>query len=127
MLDRKLTDARFRLLALGAGAVLPALAFGHHGWSWYGEDDFSLTATVVEKDFGNPHDRLVLEADGERWNVLLSPPSRSRRAGFDESAVAVGDTVTAYGHRHREADTLEMKTERIRVGDETYALYPNRS
>jgi hypothetical protein len=60
-------------------APLSAGALAHHGWSWYGNEDFTLTAVVVEKEFGNPHDRMTVEADGQRWNLLLSPPSRSRR------------------------------------------------
>lgn len=111
-------------------ALVPALysaaALAHHGWSWYGDDPFDLTGVVVETHFGNPHDRLTIEADGQRWNVLLSPPGRSKRAGFDETAVKVGDTVTAHGHRHAERGNFEMKTERIKVGDSTYDLYPDR-
>jgi len=118
-------------LAMIAAAMLlaslpPHAAFAHHGWSWYGNDPFTLTGTVVETHFGNPHDRLTIEADGQRWNVVLSPPGRSRRAGFDQSAIKVGDTVTAYGHRHEERGNFEMKTERIQVGEATYDLYPER-
>src|SRR5690606_36157608 len=80
-------------LALGSGTAL-----AHHGWSWYGTQDFTLTAKVVETDFGNPHDRLVVEADGQQWTLLLSPPARSRRAGLSADLVQVGDTVTAHGH-----------------------------
>lgn len=98
----------------------------HHGWSWYGDEDFSLTGRVVEKHFGNPHDRLLIETGGQEWTLVLSPPRRSRRAGFSGDEVAVGDTVTAYGRRHRDAELLEMKTERIKVRDDTYDLYPNR-
>ena len=101
-------------------------AFAHHGWSWYGDDPFTLTGTVVETHFGNPHDRLTIESEGQRWNVVLSPPRRSQRAGFDQSRIAIGDRVTAYGHRHAERGNFEMKTERIEVGDETYDLYPER-
>lgn len=119
-----------RLLGFLGCAVLSAVstaALAHHGWSWYGNQDFELTATVVEVNFGNPHDRLVLEKDGQRWNVLLSPPGRSRNAGLEAGMVEVGDTVTAYGHRREEGDTFEMKTERIEVGGKLYDLYPNRS
>ncbi len=106
---------------------LSTLVTAHHGWSWYGNEDFTLTAVVVEKDFGNPHDRMVVEADGKEWNLLLSPPGRSREAGFTEENVKVGDTITAYGHRRSEGDTFEMKTERLQVGDKIYNLYPDRS
>ena len=108
-------------------ATVSASALAHHGWSWYGNEDFVLTAVVVEKHFGNPHDRMTLEVDGQRWNLLLSPPSRSRSAGFSADKVAVGDTITAYGHRRSTGDNFEMKTERLQVGEQLYNLYPDRS
>jgi len=105
-----------------------SLAFAHHGWSWYGNEPFTLTAEVVDKRFGNPHDELTLrDADGQQWDVLLSPPGRSRRAGLTGEEVNVGDTVTAFGHRRSEGNNFEMKTERLQVGDKIYNLYPNRS
>lgn len=119
---RRTTCAFAALLGFAATGI----AMAHHGWSWYGNDDFSLTGKVVETHFGNPHDRLTVEADGKQWNLVLSPPGRSRRAGFDNSQVTVGDTITAFGHRHREEATLEMKTERLKVGEYTYDLYPDR-
>lgn len=101
--------------------------FAHHGWSWYGNEPFELTAVVVEKDFGNPHDRMTLkDSDGHEWNVLLSPPSRSRRAGLTENEVNVGDTITAYGHRRIAGDNAEMKTKRLKVGNKIFNLYPDR-
>lgn len=115
------------LAGLAVLATLPTAGFAHHGWSWYGNEDFALTAVVVETDFGNPHDRLLVEADGQRWNLLLSPPSRSRSAGLSADKVKVGDTVTAFGHRRSSGDLFEMKTERLQVGEELYNLYPDRS
>src|SRR5690606_25312889 len=105
-----------------AGSASVALA--HHGWSWYGNEPFTLTAVVVEKSFGNPHDRMTVEADGQQWNLLLSPPGRSRSAGLTDELVKVGDTVTAHGHRRTEGDFFEMKTERLEVGGKLYDLYP---
>lgn len=119
------TNMKVLCFAVAAGAT--SLACAHHGWSWYGNEDFSLTATVVEKQFGNPHDRLTVEADGERWTLLLSPPSRSKQAGLTEELVDVGDTVTAHGHRRESGDLYEMKTERLEVDGKLYNLYPDRS
>lgn len=108
--------------------LLTAGASGHHGWSWYGNEPFELTAEVVDKRFGNPHDELTLrDADGQTWDVLLSPPGRSRRAGLSGDEVNVGDTVTAFGHRRSEGNNFEMKTERLQVGEKLYNLYPDRS
>ena len=108
-------------------ATLSATALAHHGWSTYTGNEFSLTGVIVEEHFGNPHDRLTLEADGQQWNVVLSTPDRSRRADFRDSDVQVGDTVTAYGHRHADSGTFEMKTERLKVGEHLFDLYPNRT
>ena len=94
-----------------------SLAFAHHGWSWYGEEDFSLSGKVIETHFGNPHDRLTVETDGKQWNLVLSPPNRSRRAGFDDDEIKVGDTITSFGRRHRDDAMLEMKTERLKVDE----------
>ncbi len=119
-----------KTLSLALGLILATLsgaALAHHGWSWYTGSEFSLTGVIVEEHFGNPHDRLTLEADGQQWNVVLSTPSRSRSAGFDADNVRVGDTVTAYGHRHADKATFEMKTERLKVGEELFNLYPNRT
>ncbi len=116
-----------KLLCFTALATSATLATAHHGWSWYGNEDFSLTATVVEKQFGNPHDRLTVEADGQRWNLLLSPPNRSRQAGLTDELVDVGDTITAHGHRRESGDQFEMKTERLEVDGKLYNLYPDRS
>jgi hypothetical protein len=115
------------ILGLAALASLSPTVSAHHGWTWYGNEDFSLTAVVLETDFGNPHDRLVVEAEGQRWTLLLSPPSRSRSAGLTADKVKVGATVTAYGHRRSSGDLFEMKTERLQVDEQLYNLYPERS
>ena len=114
-------------LGMTTMAMVGAPAQAHHGWTWYGNEAFSLTGEVVETDFGNPHDTLIVEADGQRWTVMMSPPSRSRRAGLQPELVQVGDTVTAYGHRRTSGDLYEMKTERLDIGDTRYDLYPDRS
>lgn len=118
--------SNLRFPALLALCGFAQIALAHHGWSWYGNEPFTLTGTVIAIHLGSPHDRLTVDADGQRWNVVLSPPQRSRRAGFDENAIKVGETVTAYGHRRKEGDLFEMKTERLEVGDRTYDLYPER-
>ncbi len=122
---------RRRTVLAGLGALVAVFAAApvaqaHHGWSQYGSDDFSLTGVVEAVDLGNPHGELKVSADGQVWDVVLGPPGRNRRAGLDEEAVAVGDTVTAYGRRHRDEGRLEMKTERLEVGDRVYDIYPER-
>jgi hypothetical protein len=119
--NRRAAAALFLTLALGAPAAL-----AHHGWSGYGDDDFVLTGVVEAIDLGNPHGHLDVRADGGVWNVVLGPPARNQRAGITDGVIKVGDTVTAYGHRHREPDRLEMKTERLEMGEHVFEIYPDR-
>lgn len=126
--------ARSGIIALalaGVGLTLAPAVSAHHGWSTYGVDNFVLEGEVTELRFGNPHDRMTVVAEGVEWDVWLGPPGRNARALFNDTKVAVGDTVIAYGDRKTDLDINEMKTERITVikpdGSElTYDLYPER-
>jgi hypothetical protein len=119
--SRRAAAALFLTLTLGASAAL-----AHHGWSGYLDEEFTLTGVVEAVDLGNPHGRLDVRADGGVWNVVLGPPFRNERAGISDGVIEVGDTVTAHGHRHSDPERLEMKTERIELGDQVYDIYPGR-
>jgi len=112
-------------IALIAGS-LPVLA--HHGWEGYRTEDFEITGTVeTAVSLSGPHASLKIKADGQVWNVVLAPPPRTARAGLKEGMIPVGATVTAYGHRHKDPKTLEVKTERLRWNDKLFNVYPERS
>jgi hypothetical protein len=112
-------------LAVLVGLCAPAQA--HHGWGWYGGEAFELTGTVEDANMGGPHGQLKLRVNGELWDVILAPPGRNNRAGLQNNIVEVGMEVTARGHRWQDdASRLEMKTERLVVGETTYDLYPER-
>jgi hypothetical protein len=119
--SRRAAAALFVTAALGKSAVL-----AHHGWSGYLDEEFTLTGVVEAVDLGNPHGRLDVRANGGVWNVVLGPPFRNERAGISDGVIKVGDTVTAHGHRHRDPNQLEMKTERLEIGDQVYDIYPGR-
>ena len=108
------------VLALAVPHV-PALA--HHGWSQYGGDEFTLTGVIEEVYLGNPHGELKVSVDGQVWNVVLGPPSRNQRAGIEDGVIAVGDTVTAVGNRHRDGGTLEIKARLIEKNGAGYQIY----
>ncbi len=119
---------RIRLFA----AALAALALGspsaaHHGWAGYEDAEFSLTGVVETANLGGPHGLLRVRAGRARWDVVLAPPTRIQRAGLTSDAIPRGTRVTARGHRHRDPRRLEMKTERLIVGNRTFDLYPERS
>lgn len=94
-------------------------AFAHHGWSGY-PDVIRMSATVTDLDLGNPHDRLVAKDEsGQVWNLLLAPPARNRRFGFDEDTISVGDEIELYGQKHPQR--MEVKVHCIyRDGEMLY-------
>jgi hypothetical protein len=118
-----------RLLAAAglAAALLATPTAAHHGWGEYQDAEFSLTGTVESANLGGPHGLIRLRSGRQVWDVVLAPPTRIQRAGLTLPAIPRGTTVTARGHRHREAARLEMKTERLVVGRRTFDLYPERS
>ncbi|MCG8442074.1 MAG: DUF6152 family protein [Caulobacterales bacterium] len=122
------------IAALTVAATLASGALGEAGdaWSAYTGGAITLEGLVVEEEFAAPNDAETLDylrvKDGEEtvWLVYLGPPNRNARAVFNRKMVDVGDEVVVLGQRHGDAQTLEMKTERITVGETVYDLYPER-
>ena len=117
------------LFALGTlGGLVAPQALAHHGWGGYGAEEFSLSGTVQSANLGGPHGLVrVRDPEGRVWDVVLGPPRNQSRAGLTEDALPAGVAVTAYGHRHLDPNRLEMKTERLRVADRVFDIYPDRS
>jgi hypothetical protein len=122
---------RARTVAAAAIATLllsslPLLA--HHGWEGYQTQAFEISGTVESTvTTAGPHASLKIRADGQVWNVVLAPPPRTERAGLKSGMIPVGETVTAYGHRHKDLKIFEIKTERLRWKDRLFNVYPDRS
>ncbi|MEM9208368.1 MAG: hypothetical protein AAGA61_03930, partial [Pseudomonadota bacterium] len=107
--------------ALAASVTPPGIGFAHHGWGSY-RTDVEMVLTITELKLGNPHDRLLaVDADGAAWNLLLAPPARNRRFGFDENTVSVGDEVELFGRRHPKR--AEIKVHCLFVGGEIAYTY----
>lgn len=96
-------------------------ANAHHGWGFYG-DIVEFEFTVAELKLGNPHDRVVAtDKEQQRWNLLLAPPARNRRFGFDENTLVVGDLIHVIGAKH--SSKLEIKVHCINVNGENVYTY----
>ena len=108
-------------VGLAALVTLPADGLAHHGWGGY-RTDIEISLTITELKLGNPHDRLVaVDAEGTAWNLLLAPPARNRRFGFNEESVSVGDDVEIFGRRH--PDRREIKVHCLYVDGEAAYTY----
>ena len=118
-----------RRLALGALAALalvtPALA--HHGWSWTQSGFFQLEGIVTGFYFGNPHPTLDVDVEGTIWRIELAPPAASSAAGLTDTAIAIGDEITAIGNRSQDEAETRMKAVRVIVKGKTYDVYPDRA
>jgi hypothetical protein len=115
---------RFGILAISL-SVFPASA--HHGWAGNSDDEFELTGTVERGvSLAGPHATMQIRADGKIWDLTLAPPARTQRAGLKEGIIPVGATVTVHGHRNRDANRLEVKTERVIWNGRTFNVYPDR-
>ena len=107
-------------------AAIPASA--HHGWGGNLDEEFELTGTVERGvSLSGPHATMKLRtADGKIWDLTLAPPARTERAGLKEGIIPVGATVTIHGHRNRDMNRFEVKTERVIWNGKTFNVYPDR-
>jgi hypothetical protein len=108
-------------LTTWAGLLSIPLSAAHHGWSSY-RDDFKLTVTVSELKLRNPHDRIIgIDREGTVWNLLLAPPARNRRFGFDESSIEVDQEISIIGQKHPRK--REVKVHCIYAGERLIYTY----
>ena len=107
-------------------AVLPA--FAHHGWGGNQNEEFEITGTVAKGvSLAGPHATMQINVDGQVWDITLAPPARTSRAGLTEEIIPMGAEVTIYGHRNRDLNRFEIKTERVMWNGQMFNVYPNRS
>jgi len=101
--------------------IIPVRLFSHHGWSYY-RDNIEENMKIIDLRLRNPHDQLLAEdKSGKEWNLLLAPPSRNRRFGFDGSVIEVGDELRVVGEKH--ISKFEIKVHCLFKGDEKIYTY----
>ena len=117
-----------RLATIALVLVMAWPLAAHHGWEGYGAEEFEITGTVESSvSVAGPHASLKVLVDGQVSNVVLAPPPRTQAAGLKAGMIPVGAQVTAYGHRHKNPKTFEIKTERVRWDGRMFNVYPDRT
>ena len=112
-----LTLIAILLLVTAAGS-----AWAHHGWSEYDASKrATLTGTVRELHFGNPHVTILLETPDKVWNVMLASPARLKSRGVTEDMLATGKEITVEGLPHKTKQD-EFRAERMTLGGMTVEL-----
>ena len=121
-----------KLLLIAIAAVTVAAShtvLAHHGWGGYLDQEFEISGTVSKPvSLAGPHATMsIRDAEGHEWLLTLAPPPRTSAAGVKDGMFAVGAKVTAHGHRSRDNNRYEVKTERVTVDGKTYNVYPDRT
>lgn len=110
----------FALAAAAALLATPALA--HHGWSSYDSNTLvTIEGPILAADTGFPHAHIELQHEGERWDIVLAPPSRMTARGLPDGALAEGVVVRVEGYPSTETE-WELRAETITVDDKTVQL-----
>lgn len=107
------------VLTLGLVSV-PVLA--HHGWSSYDETKpVTLSGTLYDVNWGNPHGTAAMRWQGKQWNVVLAPTDRMDARGLTPQMIAPGQRIAMTGYARRDG-TAEMRIERITAEGKTVEL-----
>ena len=97
------TSYKTALIAAAALLVAASPLFAHHsGHAYDTKHPITLTGTVTEYEFTNPHSLIYFDAKEEdgtvtHWMVLTAPPSKLFRAGWNRNSLKPGDEITVSG------------------------------
>ncbi len=90
--------------------VLSGPLFAHHATAMYDlENPVTVTGTVTELRFTNPHVLILFEveeADGTvvKWAAGTAPPQRMYRAGWNAKTLQPGDKITVTGGPRKDGE-----------------------
>jgi uncharacterized protein DUF6152 len=99
-MSRKLLPA---LLLAASFLVMTKPMFAHHGLEPYDkEHPVTLTGTVTQWDFVNPHVRVHFDVKEENgmvtsWVAESTPPQKIYRGGWNRNSLKPGDSITVTG------------------------------
>ncbi|WP_243370610.1 DUF6152 family protein [Microvirga solisilvae] len=109
-------------LCLSGTLLTGGFAFAHHGWGSYdASKQFSITSTVQQADWQNPHVMVVVSYNNRNWEAVLAPPFRMNARGLSPDMLRAGTQVTLVGYPSTRVEN-ELRAERITVGGRTYEL-----
>jgi hypothetical protein len=104
-MKKQMKNNLLRWFALVAGlSLVSGPVFAHHGFAGrYDEaNPITITGTVVELQFINPHSQIIFEAKGpngdtQRWHAELAAASSMHRDGWTKDTLKPGDKITILG------------------------------
>ena len=109
-------------LSVAVGSlIISGAAWAHHGDAdRYTEDVQTVTGTVVQVQFVNPHALIVFDvSEGgktQRWQAELGGPQQlARQFGWTTRTLKVGDKITLTGRRAKSGAPYMNLTERANI------------
>ena len=121
-----------RLLLLAAIALLatagPALA--HHSWPVDFSKEVTVTGTVTDYSWANPHVMIGLDVKDqtgkiEHWSVGGPSTSRMEANGWHKMSLRLGDTITGTGYRFADGQRI-LRLQKITMPDGSVKLLYGR-
>jgi hypothetical protein len=112
------------LFAAAALLSMATIAAAHHGSSAYNTSTpYTVTGTVMEFQFVNPHCIITLEAKDDsgavqKWQGELTSPNHLIRAGWNAQSLKPGDKVTLTGWRVKSGANSLWITKTVVNGEE---------
>jgi len=112
----------FVLPAAFLALFLPASVSAHHGWGEYDADrTVTVTTTLNDVEWTNPHSRAKIDHDGRTWELVLGNTQRMTSRGLTPAMLASGVEATVEGYPRADG-TPTMRIERITLAGVTVEL-----
>jgi hypothetical protein len=113
---------RFTLGALAAALIGAAPVLAHHGWGSYdASKPLTITGAIKHSTYQYPHVHVMIDHEGNTWEITLAPPSRMEARRAVLAVVKEGSVMSAYGYAST-ARQHEMRAERITIDGKTYEM-----
>ena len=92
------------------GLMIAGVAYGHHSMEGFDRaKNVTLTGTVKQFKWANPHSWIELEVPNDKgqvetWNIEMTAPFILVKAGWKSSSLKPGDKVTVVGHPQKSGE-----------------------
>ncbi len=109
-----------------AGAII-----AHHSGANYDREHLiTLSGTVTEFDFTNPHGQIHFDVEDEQGNVVKwiavgDPPQRLFKRGWTKTTFKPGDQITITGGPRRDGTKeIDMRNDQIVINGKKFVAKP---
>lgn len=109
------------LTICAAAILLGATAWAHHGSAAYDLSASTISGTIVEFEFVNPHCQLHVDAKDEKGNVVhwtgeFTNPAALHRRGWTKEMFKAGDSITVTGNKAKSGAPF-MRVMKVQMAD----------